>query len=246
MNENMRERLFLWSEKTIKWYSEASESALNNRDSVLARNIISAAGMNRRLCDMGCGLGYLSTELSPYAHSVAAADLNEDAVSFLRNMVKERAITNIFPQTADFEQLDYGQDYFDTVVMCMFGGMEQYLHKAAHWSSESVIYIMSANSRRGFSVRQEDNGRRSIDDIRQFLDRSGLSYEYRTVSTKFGQPFRSFSDAAEFLAHYDSSGNETEIKQALEKRLVNISDGEFSLYLPNDKEYAFFAVSTKK
>ena len=246
MSENMRERLFLWSEKTIRWYSEASESALNNRDRVLAQSILSSAGMNRRLCDMGCGLGYLSAELSAYSHSVTAADLNEDAVSFLRSMVKARALTNVFPQTADFEQLDYGQDYFDTAVMCMFGGMEKYLHKAAYWSAESVIYIMSANRRRAFSAKQEDNGHQSIDDIRRFLSRCGFSYEFRTVSTKFGQPFRSFSDAQEFMAHYDSSSSGTEIKHALEKRLINISDGEFSLYLPNDKEYAFFAVSTKK
>ena len=246
MSENMRERLFPWSEKTIRWYSEASESALNNRDRVLAQNIISASGRNKRLCDMGCGIGYLSAALSPYAHSVTAADLNEDAVSFLRKMAQTKGLTNITAQAADFEELDYSLDYFDTVIMCMFGGIEQYLKKAALWSAENVIYIMSASRRRAFSAGEEDNGHQSIDSVRSFLEAGGLRYDFKTVSTKFGQPFRTFGDAEEFMAHYDSTSGEAQIREALQKRLVNISEGEFSLYLPNDKDYAFFTISTKK
>ena len=74
--------MFLWKPDMIRFMRDASEHTGYHAD--LAARIVPHLKEGARVCDAGCGLGYLSLALAPLAAQVTAVDRNADALSVLR------------------------------------------------------------------------------------------------------------------------------------------------------------------
>ena len=244
-SNNKNEKLFPWTEETIRWYAQACEYKGNDRNDILADCILREMGEKPTLCDLGCGIGYLSLALAKEAQRVVALDANENAIAFLRQKLAQSGIQNIDVRLEDFEEADDPPEPFDGVVMCMFGGMETLLDKAECWSREKIFYITSASQKRTFAARRQHNGHREIKEYQAILDARGYRYKMETVQTKFGQPFEAYDEAVAFLSHYDKSSTAEEINAALNARLIATGEAQYPYYLPADKQYAVFVIEKR-
>jgi SAM-dependent methyltransferase len=239
--QNYRERLFEWSEDTIDWYAAACESPLNNRNALLASLILDETGPDVHIFDIGCGIGYLSLELAKKARQVTAIDLNESAVNYFRRIVTEKGVRNIEIRNEDFEETNLAETY-DIAVMCLVGSTQGYLSSLSALKVKKLFCVRSAAKKRAFSASLIPLSEDSTLAFQNELDECGISYEHRVISCRFGQPLRNREDAAAFLSHYDIDASKEEIESALESRLIRTDDSAFPLYLPNEKDYAFFSI----
>jgi methylase of polypeptide subunit release factors len=88
----------------------------------LAERIAPYLTKESRICDAGCGLGYLSLALSHYAGCVTAVDINENALDILKENLRKRRIDNINICCSDIS--DVHVEPFDNMVFCFFGNIQ--------------------------------------------------------------------------------------------------------------------------
>lgn len=86
----------------------------------------------RSLLDLGCGLGRHSLLFAEYGFRVTAADISDDALTFLKKKAKETG-ADISCRKADMLSLPFADDAFD----CIFA-----MHSAGHADSAGMKRIM--------------------------------------------------------------------------------------------------------
>ena len=118
---NIEERLFHWNEKSILWYQNAATYGSYHEQ--LAKRLIPHIDPSSRVCDLGCGVGYLTKELSPFVKEITGCDANPKAIEFLRQQIKEHQLGNVEALLADIERIDPPKVPYDTVILCLFGGL---------------------------------------------------------------------------------------------------------------------------
>lgn len=183
-----------------------------------------------RLCDAGCGLGYLSLALSPLVASVTAVERDDLALSVLRREISAQHITNLSPVLAD--ALTYRPDKaFDVMVFCFFGSMEEILSITDRCCAGTVLVLVRDHARHRFSGKPYEPGRHSLASARQVLSERGVCFTESTMSLPFHQPFRSLAAAQRFFELY--GGNE-----GWRERLLPSDDPEFPWYLPSRRSFA--------
>ena len=114
--------MFQWSEDMVRFMRQASEYGDYHRR--LADWMRPDLHKRDRLCDAGCGLGYLSLALAPYVQHITAADRNGDALAVLRENCAARGIDNIDIRCGDLFSMPPATAY-DAMVFCFFGRMEE-------------------------------------------------------------------------------------------------------------------------
>ena len=80
-----------------------------------------------------------------------------------------------------------------------------------------------------FTVQQKSLARLPFQQTCCELDALGIPYQAETFLAETGQPFRTLEDAMHFFSIYDPAAPSEE---AVKKRLVCGSFGEFSYYMP--------------
>jgi SAM-dependent methyltransferase len=237
---NEKERLFQWSEDSIQWYKVAAEHETYHQN--LAESILSRLPENPTICDMGCGAGYLSLALAPYAKEVEGVDLDPNALQVLKDNIIKKNISNISTRLGDFELLPPPKQQFDAIVMCLFGGLTGFMQQAMDWTSGKVIYITSAKSKHVFSASKEKIEGSTVEEISDYLEKNHYDFEAEIITLPFGQPLESFKDGFRFIRHYDKSSTDEEIKLCLKKKLVEYHRSDYPLYFPNEKKLAMFVI----
>lgn len=247
MTSNPLERAFEWSRDKIRWYCDACEYRLNDRNAKIADAILRHLRDEPRLCDVGCGVGYLSVELAKRAKCVLSLELNPDALAELEKTVAARGITNITPLVGDFDSLEPQGAPYDGMALCMFGGMLEYVAVAERWLAHGgkTFFITTVAKKRTFSSSGAASPHMGLDDMREYLNRGGFEYSECVIPTAFGQPFKDFEDARRFMRAYDKLSGDKEIDDDLRNRLVETGESEFSLYLPAEKEYLLFIIDRR-
>ena len=247
MTSNPHERAFEWTEDKIRWYGDASVYHGNDRTQKIAAALLAELPDRPRVCDVGCGVGFLSLELAKGAREVLSLELNENALAALQNEIKKRSVVNITPLQADFDTQAPVGEPFDGMVLCMFGGMFEYVAVAERWLSKEgkTFFITGTSKRRCFSANGVASSNDSLDDMRRYLADNGFKWSESIIPTSFGQPLTSVEEARRFMRAYDKLSTDDEIARDLEKRLFETGEREFPLYLPADKEYIMFMISRR-
>lgn len=92
-------RLQDWTEDVIRFQRSAAE--YTGYFEALARAVRPHLAGRRRLCDAGCGMGYLGAALARDFDTVDALDRNPRAIAAARSVVAERGLTNVRARVAD-------------------------------------------------------------------------------------------------------------------------------------------------
>lgn len=219
--------MFEWTQERIAYMDDACRRTDFHQR--LAAELSPYLRRTDRVCDAGCGLGYLSLALAPYVSAVTAVERDGQALAVLEREIKARRVANVTAVRGDM--LAYRPDeLFDAMVFCFFGSMEEILATAARCCRGTVLAVVRNDESHRFSGKQREPGRHSYETACRILAEKGICFTARTEAFDFDQPFRSLEAARRFFDLY--GGNE-----GWRSRLAETGDPEFPWHLPSRRDF---------
>jgi hypothetical protein len=229
--------MFIWTEKNITWLKSAAE--YTGYYEKIAAFFLPFFEPEYKVCEIGCGMGYLSMACASATKHITAIDINADVIGEMKKLLSERNILNIEPLIGDWLHLPANRQ-FDIVMLSYLSAVKK------HWAELNAIcrgYIIAvlANGKSGSDLKGRLypehlgnlKGRETIWNVSSFLRENGIEYQLIEQELEFGQPLKSYGDGRDYLKRYYKIHTEKEIKAYLEAHLQK-KDGFF--YLPKKKK----------
>ena len=233
----------LWYEDMVRFMRDASEYGTYNQE--LAKRLAPYLSKDMHICDAGCGLGYLSVALAPYAGHITSVEKNPDAVAVLKDNCRRLGISNITPCCGTIQEV-VPEEKYDTMVFCFFGGIHEILETARKQCRGTVFIITRTYTTHRFSVGSHPTGSYGYWGSREVLTNLGVPFEETTFDLEFGQPFRNLADARRFFEIYSQDEDKSDITdEFLRSKVIETGREDFPLYMPHLRKLAIlkFAVS---
>ncbi|MEF9969197.1 MAG: class I SAM-dependent methyltransferase [Ruthenibacterium sp.] len=227
--------MFYWTEESIRWYREAAQASHFHRD--LAKMLCAEIDENETVCDLGCGLGYLSAELAKGCKTVFAVDSDENALAELR----QRQPKNVIVLCADANTLPDAM-HCDTLVLCFFGRLTENGNFDRYFAhcTRRMIAIVSGSTQSAISpTGQSRLTKERPPQICAFLKERGIPFRLRETELSFGQPFETQEDAKAFVQYYAKSSTPQEVTAHVQAHLVQKNGGYL---LPYQKKIGIFII----
>lgn len=221
--------MFQWSDESLRFLKDASE--YTRYHDALALRIATRLPPGPRLCDAGCGLGYLSLALAPSCAELTAVDTDARALAVLEANRRRLGITNVSAVLADIHGMRPDPPY-DAMVFCFFGGVMETLGIVKRQCRGKAFLIKKNYGAHRFSPGHTPLTRHTYTDTAEELKRLGVPFDKETFALEMGQPFRSIEDAAAFIRLHTRQGEPPLSRDALYARLVPGDSPEFPYYLP--------------
>lgn len=190
-----------WTTQKIDWYVRASMcSDFHKR---LAREIAGMIPQEKSVLEVGCGLGYITSQLSQMGYDVFGIDIDEEVIEKAQELHGNPASKRIKPigkQHTRNQQSLFGLEDYRTshrmanVVLAVFCGRieEEGLGAFERLATERIIYIVSQH-------KSNNLKRDRTAEICTYLEKSGHHFTFKELSLRFDQPFTSQEEAAIFL-----------------------------------------------
>lgn len=232
--------MFEWQTHMVRFMKDASETS--GYHAALAKKIAKYLPQSARVCDAGCGLGYLSLALSPYCQEVCAVDIAPQALAVLKLNIENMQIVNIRAICADMFQ-EASETPYDAMVFCFFGSISEAFRIAKAQCKGKLLLIKRDWDGHRFARKGILPSRHTLADVEAALKESGIPYVGERFALEMGQPFASLEDAALFFRTY---GNEPEIsEEEVKKRLLyRETDAKFPYYLPVENRLGLLVLDT--
>lgn len=225
--------MYQWSKDMVRFMRRASEYGDYNER--LVDWMYPHLHENDRVCDAGCGLGYLSLALAPYVGQITAIDRNGDALKVLQENCAQRHITNIDTRCGDIFTLPPEMPY-DAMVFCFFGRMEEIAAIAKAQCRGTVFAFKKNYAIHRFSVGQHPAGNDSFTVAKEWLIAHKVPFAVQETELELGQPFISWDDARQFFEIYSRDEDKSVITDAfLREKLVETGRTDFPLYMPHKR-----------
>lgn len=223
--------MFRWEPDMVRFMRDAS--GYGDYHALLAGRIARRLPPGARVCDAGCGLGYLTRALAPLCGHVTALDLSENALAVAREITAP--LKNVSVVCADMDTY-VPEAPFDAMVFCFFGRTEEILRFAGRACRGRVIVVKKNWTHHRFTLGQKPLMHSTLSEMEAFLSGIGVPFESETLTLEFGQPLRSEADAVRFFRLYSRDERAETITLAdIEPRLERRDDPTFPLYLPEQK-----------
>ena len=233
----------LWEKDMVRFMRDASE--YGNYNQVLAKMLAPHLGGHIHVCDAGCGLGYLSLALAPYAGRVTGVERHPAAAAVLVENCEKLGIKNVISRCGPIEELCPEEPY-DAMVFSFFGGIDEILRIAKQQCRGKVFIITRNYTTHRFSVGSHSTGTYGYRTSYDTLTALGIPFRATTMELEFGQPFRCLEDARRFYETYSKDGDKAVITDAfLLNKLVQDPDGKFPYYMPHLRQMALLIFETK-
>jgi len=198
----------------------------------LAAEIARRLPPGARVCDAGCGLGYLALHLARRGCMVTAVDASADALLILReNCAAEGLPAHVLH--GDIHALPPEAPY-DAMAFCLFGTLDHLLHIAAGQCRGDVFIVARNYDRHRFAPGAHRCRRESLEDMARALDEKGIPFSVSKMSLSFGQPLKSRGDARLFFSLY--SRGEPVTEAFIDSRITQTQDEAFPYYVPHRRE----------
>lgn len=238
--EERLHRMSEWTDRMIGFMADASE--YGNYFEELSKTLSVYLDRSWSVCDAGCGIGQLTAGLSPYVKQVTGVDRSEAAIAHLKARLESEKLANAHAVCADFENLD-GSVVFDAMIFNYFGKMEEILEIAEKHCLKRIIVVKKNYTKHRFSIGSNPIDEKSVDYVKNYLNRIGARYTTELFSAEFGQPFHSLEGAVDFFSIYSRDKDRSLINtENVEKRLVETGKSDFPYYLPHRRESIIFAI----
>lgn len=233
----------LWREDMVRFMRDASE--YGNYNQKLAELLSPWLSKDMHICDAGCGLGYLSLALAPYAGQVTAVEKNPDAVAVLTENCSRLGIGNVTPRCSAIAEAVPEKKY-DAMVFCFFGGIEEILDTVRKQCDGQVFIITRNYTTHRFSVGSHSTGSYGYKRSNEVLREMGIPFGETFLDLEFGQPFRNLSDARIFFETYSKDDDKSVITdEFLNSKLQRTGREDFPLYMPHRRNLALIRFHTK-
>lgn len=234
-------RMSEWTDRMIGFMADASE--YGNYFEELAKSLSVYLDKSWTVCDAGCGIGQLTVSLAPYVKQVTGIDRSESAICNLKNKLVSEKIKNANAVCADFENLDSAYS-FDSMVFNYFGKMEEILEIAKKHCLKRIIVVKKNYTKHRFSIGNNPIDEKSVDYVKDYLNKVGARYTTELFSSEFGQPFHSLEDALDFFSIYSTDKDRSLINlENIRERLIETGKSAFPYYLPHRRESIIFVIT---
>lgn len=223
--------MFRWEPQMVRFMRDASE--YGSYYSELAERISRHLPDDAHVCDAGCGLGYLSRELSAFCRHVSAVDIAPQALEVLRKNAQPSDRGNISIIEGDVARCQPKVPY-DAMVFCFFGKTDEILRIAKKQCSGRVVIITRNWDKHRFTLTDKpiEHSLLTTADLRAL----GARFKSETFALEMGQPFRTLEDAVDFFRIYSRDQAAQSItEEDVSGRLTHQPSGEFPYYLPSLK-----------
>ena len=222
-----------WTAESIRLARQASERTDYYR--TLAATAAKYLSGTDRVADIGCGLGYLSREISHYVNHVTAIEQDSHALDILRQECPE----NVTPICAD--ALVYTpKEPFDAMIFCFFGHISDIVDLAARHCRGQVLVFTKNYPEHRFSAGHHPIEGHGFPSFRTWLEETDIPYESDCLDVAFDQPFHSLEEARRFFTLYSRDGDPALFTdEFLKSRLVAADDPAFPLCLPQRRQVGF-------
>lgn len=232
--------MFCWNEDMVRFLQDASE--YSDYHARLAAWMAPYLFPTDRICDAGCGLGYLSLALSHYVNNVVAIDSNETALRVLCEKAADR--DNIDIHCGDIHLFPPITPY-DAIVFSFFDKMEEIASIAATQCCGTVFAFKKNYVNHRFSVGKHPVGDDSFPRAIEWLEQQQIPYASDTLALEMGQPLRSLDEARRFFRLYNHDDDTALTDAFLRERLVETGHADFPLYLPQVRQVGCLRLSAE-
>ena len=232
--------MFLWTAEKIELLRQAGEhTAFYRTLAAAAAPYLSPAD---HVADVGCGLGYLSRELSNYVNRVTAVESDDAALDVLRQSCPE----NVTPLCANaFTYVP--EEPFDAMVFCFFGHISDAVKIAAKHCRKQVLVFTKNYPEHRFSAGHYPIEGHGLPTFCTWLEETGIPYESDSLEVEFDQPFRSLEQARRFYELYRQVGDEPLFTdEFLLHKLVSTDNPDLPLCLPHVRQVGFLRLDANK
>ena len=223
-----------WTADTIRLMRDAAEHEPYYE--TLAAEIARQLPPGARVCDAGCGLGYLAMHLARRGFAVTAADLSADALAVLENHCAQEGVpegVSIDIRCGDIACMP-PQELYDAMAFCLFGSLKQILRIAAQQCRGDVFIAARNYSMHRFAPGARRCRRESLQDMMDILREEGIPFDVKEMTIPFGQPLKNKEDARLFFSLY--SRGETVTDAFIDSRIAATGDAEFPYYMPHRRD----------
>lgn len=220
---------YQWGSDRIRFMADACEyGEYHHRLAMLLKPHLEGA---ERVCDVGCGLGYLALEVAKFVPHVTAVEINEEAIRVLEENCAAQNISNVTALCTDAFSMEETRQ-FDRMIFCVFGSMDEVLSIGRKHCSGDLLMITRNEKHHRFSCEQDAlrDRKYSFENYCYELRKRGIPFQSQEFTLEFGQPLRSLQDAAAFYRLYSQNGDISE--EELMARLEKTGRQDFPYYLP--------------
>lgn len=230
-----------WTTQKIDWYVRASMcSDFHKR---LAHEIAGMIPQEKSVMEVGCGLGYITSQLSQMGYDVFGIDIDEEVIEKAQELHENPASKRIKPigkQHTRNQQSLFGLEDYRTshrmanVVLAVFCGRieEEGLGAFERLATERIIYIVSQH-------KSNNLKRDRTAEICTYLEKSGHRFTFKELSLRFDQPFTSQEEAAIFLELQHGNVN------LPVKRNEGTGKDQYPYVFENEKKMSLFDIEVR-
>jgi SAM-dependent methyltransferase len=233
-------RMCSWTPDIIRYMEDASR--WTTYFSVVASAVRAVVPEGGTVCDAGCGMGQLSFEMAEFAGHVDAFDKNPNAIAYVNERLSRESID--MRRTISVHCRDYATYRPEQPYDCMVFSLSANVYEACRIAAQiGCSHAVVVNKIRSFDIHPLEQpiitpefdrpglvaAHRSV----EHLARRGILSQGSDMAIEYGQPFRTLSDARQYLRMFRSRTYPNGISDdELASILVTTGDGEFPFYLP--------------
>lgn len=230
---------FTWSPQRIQWYLDASKCSTFHQQ--LAHKIRPFLQPEDRICDMGCGLGRLSLELSPFVHHITCTDIDENVLDVIAQDIQKGPQTNLSVLHGDAHDVP---EQYDVTLMAFFGGPQKLILNALeHNTKRALIHV--ANFHDGGTrspLHRHYHSKGTLEDTIAMTTQAGYITELYRHHLDFSQPLKSPEEAEAFLHCSYPKLSTCEIQTLARENLVTTDSNEFPYRYPKSKDIGILVI----
>ncbi|MEL7603058.1 MAG: methyltransferase domain-containing protein [Bacillota bacterium] len=230
--------MYEWTADMVRFMRDASEQ--NGYHAALAARIAAHLPKNAHVCDAGCGLGYLSLALAPYARRVTAVDIAPHALCVLEENIGRKGLANIRAICGDIAACPPEKPY-DAMIFCFFSSVKEALRLAKAQCGGPVIFVKRDWAGHRVSPQAADI-RHTVAQAETELAAYNIPFRTERFTLCMDQPLRSLEDAAAFFRAYGKGAPEL-AQQELKARLIMRENGEFPYYYPMENRLGMLVLN---
>ena len=237
--------MFRWTDDMIRYMADAGRQTDFHRR--LTAELLPYLSPQDRVCDAGCGLGFLSLALAPHVRHITAEERDAAALAVLERELAARHIENVTPLCADVFTHRPDRPY-DAMVFCFFGSMDEMLSVARSQCRGTVIAVKRDHRDHRFTVtKQTLEESHGVAAAEARLAELNIPYELKRTAYRFDQPFRDWEEARLFFETYRRRDDASLITDGfLREKLEPTGDAAFPWHIPVVRRAGIFVFQTSK
>ncbi len=211
-----------WSDEKIRLYEKAASASSFHKE--LTALIVSHLEKGESIVELGCGLGYITNELTLNGYEVTGVDTDEKAIAFAKKK---------FPSSAFILADAYTTPIVKDVALAVFFGRikaEDNLDVLLSSCTKKLIYIQNEHAGSG-----DTDYSKSL-ETEEYLKSRNVNYNLSLHRLSFNQPLSSEEEAEIFVReNYKNRKNNTSIEKT-DDGYIAINRKAFGLFVIHKEE----------